>query len=212
MLTQMQSRTRQKEETRSKIVETATRLCGTGGFTGLRTAEVAREAGLSHGAIFVHFPSREDLVLAVAARIGREITDRLHALATRRASLRQVLRAHLRCLAEAEDAYRSLVLEWSMQPEGVRTAWVALQSAVSFHLLEVAEREMEAGRARRMPLHLFFNTWIALVHHYLVNRELFSPGASVLERHGETLVRHYLALVATKKKGVKHEPRRPDLH
>jgi hypothetical protein len=46
-----------------------------------------------------------------------------------------------------------------------------------------------------MPLHLLFNTWIGLVNHYLVNRELFAPGASVIERRGAELLDHFMNLI-----------------
>jgi hypothetical protein len=47
-----------------------------------------------------------------------------------------------------------------------------------------------------MPLHLLFNTWIGLIHHYLMNRELFAPGASVVERHGRELLDHFMYLIS----------------
>jgi hypothetical protein len=40
-----------------------------------------------------------------------------------------------------------------------------------------------------------FNTWIALIHHYLVNRDLFAPRRSVVRAKGRELVDHFLSLV-----------------
>jgi len=191
----MNARLAQKEQTRRRIVERAAGLCARTGFAALRTADVARAARLSHGAVFVHFPSREDLLVAVAAQIGTEIAERLHTLAAKGASLRAVLRAHLACLAEREDAYRWLVIEGPGLPEGFRSSWIGLQSAVSFHIAQAAGREMAAGRVRPMPIHLLFNTWVGLVHYYLANRDQFAPGRSVLAERGEELLDHYLSLL-----------------
>jgi hypothetical protein len=46
-----------------------------------------------------------------------------------------------------------------------------------------------------MPMHLLFNTWIGLVHHYMVNRDLFAPEGSVIARRGKELLDHYMGLL-----------------
>jgi AcrR family transcriptional regulator len=194
----MPTRAAQKARTRERIVDQATRLCAARGFLELRTADVARAARLSHGAIFVHFPTREDLLVAVAARIGTQITERLHALASEEAPLRAVLKAHLACLREREEEYRWLVIEGPTLPAGFKSAWVGLQSAVAFHIAEAAEREMAQGRIRAMPVHLLFNTWIGLLHHYLANREQFSPRRPLIAALGEELLDHFLSLLRTR--------------
>src|SRR5688500_8739572 len=116
-------RTQQKEETRLRIVHQATRLVAKRGFAATKTADVAKKAGLSHGAVFVHFPTRAGLVLEVASRLGREMTDRLHELASSGHTLREVLHAHLTCIEEREDLYRHLLIEGPSLPAGFRTIW-----------------------------------------------------------------------------------------
>ena len=50
---------------------------------------------------------------------------------------------------------------------------------------------------RKLPIHLLFNTWLGLVHYYLMNADLFAPGESVLSRYQDELVSHFLALIST---------------
>jgi len=188
-------RAEQKAETRRRVLTAATRLVEKRGFQRTRTADVARATRLSHGAVFVHFQSKRALELAVARALGRVLTDRIHALAQEGASFREVLQAHLRCLEEHEELYARLLVEGPLLPKGFSQTWTGIQSAVSHHLLRVAEPAMAAGTIKRQPPHLLFNTWIGLVHHYVVNRKLFAPNGSVLRKHGRMLVDHYLALV-----------------
>lgn len=166
------------------------------GLGKTRTADIARRAGLSHGGMFVHFQSREELLAEVVTEIGRAITDRLHALITSHADLAQVLRAHLRCLSEYESTYSVFLQESRLLPKATLIGWVGVQSAVSVHLSKPANEAMAAGQVRNMPTHLLFNTWIGLVHHYLMNRELFVQNGSVLERHGDELIDHFLSLIS----------------
>ncbi len=189
------SRAGQKAETRRRILDTAKRLCARRGFAGTRTLDVARQAKVSHGSVFVHFPSREDLMTEVVDELARDITDTIHARVHVGGSLRDALTAHLDGLAEHEDAIRWLLIETPLSPRGFHLAWVGMQSAISVHLAEAAARDIEAGRVREMPIDLLFNTWIGLVHHYVINRELFAPGRSVLRVHGAELLEHFMGLV-----------------
>lgn len=189
-------RQQQKERTRLRLIETALSLYAQNGLLATRTADVAREAGVSHGTVFAHFATQEALLDAVIGEFGARVAARLHELAYRGGSLREVLQAHLAGLREAEPFYARLVKESRLLPDGARHVLTAIQSVVSHHLCEAAAREMEAGSIRPLPLHLLFNTWIGLLHYYLANDDLFAPEGSVLKRYGEELLEHYLSLLA----------------
>jgi len=189
------TRREQKAATRQRLLSHAEQLVVRHGFTGTRTLDVARAAGVAHGSVFLHFPSREDLMLTVAAEMGRKMTDRLHALAAGGTGLREALAAHLRCVEEHEDLYHRLLVDGPSLPPEFRTAWLGMQSAVATHVLAAAEVDIGAGTIRSMAPHLLFNTWLRLLHHYLVNRDVFAPGGSVLASHGQELLDHYLTLL-----------------
>ena len=193
-------RATQKAETRRRLLDGAVKLCAEQGFFGLRTLDLAESIGVAHGSVFVHFPTREALLAEIAGELGRRITDRLHAVETSRGGLRRALAVHLECLAADEVIYRHLVLAAPLLPDVLRDGWLCIQSAVSHHIAGAAKRELEAGALKRMPMHLLFNGWLGLVHHYVIHRDVFAPGASVLETHGAMLVAHYIGLL---KKGEK---------
>jgi len=187
----------QKARTRRRLVEIARRQYVARGSAALRTADVAKEAGLSHGAVFMHFPTREALVHAVLSEIGHDLSDQLYALGRAGATLEEFLRAHVESLAHNEDEYRRLLIEEPTLSPEERLPIVGVQSAIASHIAEVVERETKAGTIRKMPHHLLFNTWIGLLHHYVLHPHLFSPRGSVLEAHGDKLVRHFMSLVST---------------
>jgi AcrR family transcriptional regulator len=192
----MSQRAQQRAQTRQRLLRAATRLVERRGFAGTRTVDIARATRLSEGAVFLHFPSREELDLAVAAELGRAITDRLDALVKEGAGFREVLLAHVHCVEEHEDVYRCLLREGPLLPGDFSRTWTAIQSAVAHHLLRAAAVEVAAKKLRRVAPHLLFNTWIGLVHHYVSNRELFVSSGTVMKKHGRALVDHYLALLA----------------
>lgn len=186
----------QKDQTRRRLIETALAQFARKGLTTTRTADIARAAAVSHGTIFAHFPTQEALLNAVIEEFGARVSLRLHELAAGNGSLRDVLAAHLRGLTEFEGFYTRLVIEGRLLPESARNTFILIQSAISFHLSQAAEREMAEGILRPYPIHLLFNTWIGLIHYYLANSDLFAPEGSVLERYGQELLEHYMGLIA----------------
>ena len=192
----MVTRENQKASTRRKLLETATGLFAERGILATKTLDIARAAEVSHGTVFAHFPTRADLVSEVISQVAGKVIRRVHDIVERGAPVREVLAGRLEGLAEFEAFYARLVIEGPLLPSDARNTLIGIQSVISFHLAEAAEPEMEAGRMRRMPIHLLFNTWIGLVHHYVANRDLFAPGKSVLLHRGEELLNHYLGLIA----------------
>lgn len=53
-----------KEATRQRIIETASKIIRRDGFDALAIAEVMKQAGLTHGGFYAHFPNRDALVAA----------------------------------------------------------------------------------------------------------------------------------------------------
>lgn len=188
-------RQKQKIQTRKHIIDVALNQFARDGLTGTRTYDIASAAKVSHGTVFAHFPTREILLDAVIEEFGMRITKRLHELVSSNCDMKEVLEAHLKGISEYEAFYTRLVYEGRLLHESARNSLVMVQSAISFHLIQVAEREMEACKIRTMPVNLLFNTWIGLIHYYLGNGDLFAPGGSVLERYSKQLVEHYINLI-----------------
>jgi AcrR family transcriptional regulator len=185
----------QRGATRAQLLEAACRVFARDGLTTARTADIAREAGVSHGTVFVHFPTRDDLLSAVVGTFGERVARRIHDRTAEGGSVRDVLTAHIAGLVEEEAFYARLVSEQPLLPPIARGTLVGIQSAIAWHLGPAVERETGAGTLRPVELPLLFNTWLGLVHHYVVNRDLFAPGTSALERHGPRLVEHMVALL-----------------
>jgi AcrR family transcriptional regulator len=63
----------QAKETRKKILVAAVRLFARQGYHKTTIADLAQAIGLTTGAVFYHFPSKEDLLEAVAEWLARGI-------------------------------------------------------------------------------------------------------------------------------------------
>src|SRR5262249_3986313 len=54
------------------ILDVAARALRREGYAGVRVAEVMKEAGLTHGGFYAHFPSRDALLVEALGRAGRD--------------------------------------------------------------------------------------------------------------------------------------------
>jgi len=185
----------QKDETRRKLLAAACGEFGKSGIMSTRMADIAEAAGVSHGTVFVHFDTQEALIRAVIEEFGEKMARRTHELARDCREVRSLLTAHLTSIIEFEPFYARLIIEARLLPPVARDTFIMIQSAVSFHISQVVQQEMDAGTIKSMPIHLFFNTWIGLINYYIANADLFAPGDSVIKRHGQSLLEHFMSLM-----------------
>lgn len=189
------ARQTQKTNTRKKIIETAYRLFSENGFS-VATSIIAKEAGVSHGTIFAHFPTLNDLLIDLLSDFGDKMGASLHVLAEKCDSAEDLLKEHLTVLEEYEAFYARIISEKNMLPDEAKNTFIIIQSTVAFHFGSVIEREIEKGTVKKLPIHMLFNTWLGLVHYYLLNKEFFSDyNESVLRRYKVELLSAYLNLI-----------------
>jgi len=90
--------TRSKETTHDRIVAAAARAIRRRGYHGAGVADVMKEAGLTHGGFYAHFPSREAMLAEAVDRAGGEsvaMMERVAASSPPRQALPAMIRAYL---------------------------------------------------------------------------------------------------------------------
>ena len=66
------TRSRSKEATHERIIDAAARAIRRSGYSGTGVADIMKDAGLTHGGFYAHFPSREAMLAEAADRAGGE--------------------------------------------------------------------------------------------------------------------------------------------
>jgi TetR/AcrR family transcriptional regulator, transcriptional repressor for nem operon len=84
-----------KQATRQRIIETAGRRLKRDGIDGSGVATLMADAGLTNGAFYAHFTSKDDLVATAVAHQLRTQSENLRAVAPGRAGVEQLVRAYL---------------------------------------------------------------------------------------------------------------------
>src|SRR5436853_5570296 len=84
-----------KQATRRRIIEAAGRRLKRDGIDGSGIATLMADAGLTNGAFYAHFESKEDLVTSAVAEQLRAQQESFRAQPPDRAGLERVVRAYL---------------------------------------------------------------------------------------------------------------------
>ncbi|MEV0218915.1 TetR/AcrR family transcriptional regulator [Streptomyces sp. NPDC050704] len=88
--------TEHKQETRRRIVEAAGRRFKRDGIDGSGVSALMKDAGLTNGAFYVHFESKDDLVTtAIADQLKAQAESVVALAAPGRAGLEQIVRGYL---------------------------------------------------------------------------------------------------------------------
>jgi TetR/AcrR family transcriptional regulator, transcriptional repressor for nem operon len=96
--TKINARTAAKEASHERIVAAAARAIRRSGYDGTGVADIMKEAGLTHGAFYAHFPSREAMLAEAAVQACAEsaaVAADVVADAPAEKALESMLRAYL---------------------------------------------------------------------------------------------------------------------
>ncbi|WP_342616142.1 TetR/AcrR family transcriptional regulator [Rhodoferax sp. GW822-FHT02A01] len=90
----MQIKPSRREATHERILEVASLALRRNGYSGVGVADVMKQAGLTHGGFYAHFPSRDALLAEAIARAGRDNADgTMRRIARKQAGGKSTLRA-----------------------------------------------------------------------------------------------------------------------
>lgn len=87
--------------TRAKLIRAARKLFASRGYAAVGTEEIVRRAGLTRGALYHQFSSKEDLFLAVYEQVEQELTERVAGTLGEVTSPFAAMRAGIRAFLEA---------------------------------------------------------------------------------------------------------------
>ena len=191
------TRKEQKEKTRTGLVREAELLFALNGISNTTTADIAKSLKVSHGTLFVHFPTRDDLIKAVVGDFGDRLSDALGKKLSDEHKLKDLLKAHLSVLSDFEDFYMRLISESQALPPHIRSIVYSMNASLSYRFYRASKIEMDKGVIKKMTQVQFFNTWMGLVHYNILNRDLFSEKTPILNEVGDELLRHFLNLIKT---------------
>ncbi len=173
-------RRRRKAARPTEILQAALEEFSLKGFSAARLDDVAARAGITKGTIYVYFPSKEDLFVAMLKQKSQATTDNLKALTDDpKASAIDILKRHLAFVAEmmvvdpcGRNILRILLAEGERFPSVVDRWFAEVMEPALDALRAVLRRGVEQGEFRAsavadypqliMAPFIVCNSWLAL--------------------------------------------------
>lgn len=120
----------QKDDTRERILNTAWKLLEVGQGNGVRMSDIAKTAGISRQAVYLHFPTRAELLIATTRHL-----DTLNNVHARLAASRNATTGQQRL-----DAFIEAWGNYIPEIHGVARALIAMQDTDEAARLAWADR------------------------------------------------------------------------
>lgn len=141
---------RTAEEARAEILAVAERRLSAHGLSGLAIADVAREAGMSHGTLLHHFGSSEGMRSALVARMAERLLDEvLHLESQADPAAAGMGDFFERLFAQLSGGGHARLIAWMMLSRGDESADAGAMTATAArfdHLVGlIAERLRQRG-------------------------------------------------------------------
>ncbi len=172
------SRSVRKDRTRALILEAARRAFASRGYHGTLMDQVAQKAGVSKGAVYVHFPSKEELFCTLlddaAATLVERVTGAISGAQGARAKVSAALHAAVGVFEENEPLTRLFLVESvGVSPEVERRRW-ELRAALAGLVQAYLDEAVSDGDIPPQDTALAATTWLGAVSEVVV-RWLYEP-------------------------------------
>jgi len=172
-----------RDARREQILAAARRCFLRDGFHATSMQDLFAEAGLSAGAVYSYFASKDDVIAAIAEENMSGVTEMIGAIATRQPGrpVGAVL-ADVMDMLQAKDAQDGLgkltVIVWSeaLRNPSLAARFDALVTQLQASLAEVI-RQSPGSLPADVPADVLATTLLSLVPGYLLQLALLGPGA-----------------------------------
>lgn len=162
----------QKDRTRARILEAAQHVFATKGYHRALMDDVAREAGLSKGALYFHFPSKEELFLSLvedaAEQLAQRVLEAIEGARGGEAKVRAALRAAVTAFSENEALTRLVLVEWVGLGPAFHGKRFALQRALADLIRAQLDRAMAEGDIPPQDTELAAFAWIGAIQELVI--------------------------------------------
>jgi AcrR family transcriptional regulator len=177
-------------ETRVQLIRAATTLLHKIGFSGLTTANVAKEAGLTTGALHHHFPTKFELLFTVydhlSERVLEDFTKQKNLASGRRLNVAKLVRYFWGVYGDPEYWAIWEILIGTRAEADVRPSTVSdRMDAIREVRYRWLEEHVDMGKNKREIFDLLEFTLIAI--RGLSLERLFHKEEAYFERHLQTL-------------------------
>jgi len=97
---------KKQEEKYNKILEAATRVFAREGFHNAKIEDVAKEAGVAHGTVYLYFEGKDDLLISIFRENLEELVEYVGSEVEKETNAEDKLRSRIRWFGDRKRSKR----------------------------------------------------------------------------------------------------------
>ena len=140
-------RTYQPEKTRASIIKAGLKLFGAKGYHGTSVGDIAKTAGITKGAYYHHFQSKEELLLLIHEEYAEYQLRAMQAVLSDEKCAAEQLRELIRSIVEAVGRYRPNVTIFFQERRYLTKKYLARATTQRDELEQAFQAVIERGIA-----------------------------------------------------------------
>lgn len=180
------------DERRTVTVEAVVALAAQQNPTDITTAAIAQHMGLTQGAIFRHFPSKESIVQSVLDWVSEKMMARVSQAAQAQqspmAALEAVFMAHMGFIAEHPGAPRMLLAELQKSGDTIpKRMVVTLMANYRARIIELLEKGKACGEVSvELDLDAASTLYVGMIQGLVIQSMAKSDSGYLMANAGKT--------------------------
>jgi len=191
----MNKRQIQKKRTRNFLLETAKTCFVKNGFLKTTTSEIAQAAGVAHGTLFLHFKTKEALIVEIVDNEMETVSRQIHELSRHAEDLEQLLAEYLDFLEEREDLFSVLARELPFYKGELRRKILYRESIIRSRFYQAIEDGIEKKIYRKCNISSVITFLFATLNYYLSLKPIFVEEGSVIRKFGNDIKSTFMMML-----------------
>lgn len=191
----MNKRAIAKEKTRLRLLEAARNEFLKKGFLNSNTEDIAKNAGVAHGTLFLHFENKENLIVEIYNSELKEITDEIYKQMDRVSDVGILLDVYLNWLIENETLYAIIAKELPYYSDKLRRMVMPRDAAIRSYFYTAIQKGIEEGLYRDVNITMAITFLFGTVNFLLSLKPAFTSRGSVIQVKREEIKQTFLTFI-----------------
>jgi TetR/AcrR family transcriptional regulator, cholesterol catabolism regulator len=175
-----------------KIINAALKLCNRKGFAAMSLRDLSKEAGLSMGALYAYFTSKEELLRFMqrqgSAVVMRVLHEQLDGIDDPRSKLRRAIHAHLYLSEVMQPWFYFSYMETKNFPKDEHTKAVEAELLTEKMLIDIMMDGQERGTFRPVSIELLAAVIKAVLQDWYLKRRKYAARKVSVENYAAFVV------------------------
>ena len=191
----MNKRQIQKQETKAKILTAAKQIFMKRGMLNTATSQIAEAAGIAHGTLFLHFPTKDSLIIQLLDIEMVKFSDNIKKLLVDSSKVEILLIQYLHLIESEELFFSTLARELPFYQSELRRKIIFRESIIREQFYNAIQDGIAEGAFSEIEIPSTLTFLFGTINYYLSLRNMFVKDESVIAKFKDSIVNNFMRML-----------------